>query len=213
MVASIKKDVDFEHGFVETVQPAGQPLKDYFGELNTELPKGFRTEVNLQAIAWIQELANAFSQGYIMTIDYGYTLKELFKPYKGQGTLLGYHRHNVTDDLYDHIGDQDITAHVNFSALSHWGSKNGLTDCGFTNQCHFLLALGVQDAVKKIMAEETDVVAAAKKAALLNYTLLMDMGNKFRVLIQEKGGCNKNFRGLHFLNADHKTNRKGFYTI
>lgn len=196
--------VDFQNGFVETTRPAGQPLIDYFLELNIELPKGFRAEISLRVISWIQELANAMKQGYLITIDYGYTLAEFYKPHRSRGTLLAYYQHSVSDDLYNHIGQQDITAHVNFSALSHWGRKNGLTDCGFTDQCHFLLSLGAPDIIKRIMEEKADVVTAARKAALLNYTLLMDMGYKFKVLIQEKGGCNKDLCGLSVLRPDTK---------
>lgn len=188
--------IDYQDGFIETVQPAAQELKDYLEEMGVKLPKGFKTEINLQAVGWIEEIARAMMKGYVLTIDYGFSSRKLYTPERNGGTLLGYYRHAVTDNLYDHIGDQDITSHVNFSALSCWGNKNGFSDCGFTDQCHFLLSLGVHDVINHVAAEEGDLVKAAKKASLLNYILLMDMGSKFKVLIQEKGGCNKNLLGL-----------------
>jgi SAM-dependent MidA family methyltransferase len=80
--------------------------------------------------------------------------------------------------------------------LSRWGQKNGLTDCGFTDQCHFLLSLGVQDIVREVVSQENNLIMAAKKASLLNYALLIDMGTKFKVLIQKKGDCTKELSGL-----------------
>jgi len=188
--------IDYQNSFVEVVRPASQALKAYFCDLAVQLPKGFLAEVNLQVIPWIREVANAMNKGYVLTIDYGYPSEELYKPQRCSGTLLSYYKHAVSDNLYHHIGEQDITAHVNFSALSRWGSKNGLTDCGFTDQCHFLLSLGVQEVIQTMFSGENDLIQAAKKASLLNYILLMDMGTKFKVLIQEKGGCNKNLLGL-----------------
>ena len=107
-----------------------------------------------------------------------------------------YHKHTVNSLVYENVGSQDITSHVNFSALSHWGSKNGLNDCGFTDQCHFLLALGFREYINKAMSYEKDIVMAAMKASIISHTLLMDMGRKFKVLIQEKGFCEKKLAGL-----------------
>jgi SAM-dependent MidA family methyltransferase len=150
----------------------------------------------LQAIEWIREVTTALNRGYIITIDYGNRSPELYKSCKSQGTLLCYHKHSVNDLVYDNIGEQDITAHVNFSALSHWGSKYGLSECGFTDQCHFFLALGFQECVHKMMSEEKNIIMAAKKAAMLNHILLLDMGTKFKVLIQKKNAPQKQLSGL-----------------
>ena len=188
--------VDYHDGFVEVLRPATQDLKDYISEQGVELPEGFRTEINLQAINWIGEVAGALNRGYVMTIDYGYPASELYKESRSEGTLMCYHKHTVNNSVYENIGRQDITSHVNFSALSHWGSKSGLSDCGFTDQCHFLLALGFKEYLNQAMSYENDIALAAKKASVISHTLLMDMGRKFKVLIQEKGICEKRLAGL-----------------
>lgn len=188
--------IDYQDGFIEITRPARPELKEYFGELGVQLPKGFHTEINLQAIPWLVEVAKAMNRGYVLTIDYGYPSEELYRPQRRDGTILSYYKHAVSDNLYNHIGEQDITSHVNFSALSRWGHKNGLTDCGFTDQCHFLLSLGVQDVVRDLVSQENNLIMAAKKASFLNYILLMDMGTKFKVLIQKKGDCTKDLSGL-----------------
>ncbi len=71
----------------------------------------------------IEEIAAALNSAYVLTIDYGNRSEQLYIPSKSQGTLLCYHKHSINDAVYENIGEQDITAHVNFSALSHWGLK------------------------------------------------------------------------------------------
>src|SRR5688572_28894887 len=135
--------VDYKDGFVELLQPAGEVLKNYLDELQVIIPNGFRTEINLQAIEWIKEIADALKKGFVLTIDYGYPSSALYSNQRGSGTLACYHKHSVNYCPYNNIGEQDITAHVNFSALHHWGLKNGLCFSGFTTQANFLLALGL----------------------------------------------------------------------
>jgi SAM-dependent MidA family methyltransferase len=77
--------------------------------------------------------------------------------------------------------------------------KSGLTDCGFTDQCHFLLSLGLNDYLQKTFAEEPDMILAAKKASFISHTLLFDMGPKFKVLIQSKGVPQAELTGLKYM--------------
>jgi SAM-dependent MidA family methyltransferase len=93
------------------------------------------------------------------------------------------------------VGNQDITSHVNFSALSHWGLKNGLEYSGFTDQGRFLLALGFGDYLEKTEESGKDHLNYKKKAFLIR-TLLQDMGDKFKVLIQQKGVSKQPLSGL-----------------
>lgn len=183
--------VKYDDGFTEVLQPASEELKDYLKELNIELPKGFHSEINLQAISWMKEIANSLNQGYIMTIDYGYLSPELYKPYRSQGTLMCYNNHTVSDNPYNNIGVQDITSHVNFSALINFGTKNGLNKWVFTNQCDFLLSMGFKEPIQQMFINEDDVVQAAQKISFLSHTLLIDMGSKFKFLIQEKNTNHK----------------------
>jgi SAM-dependent MidA family methyltransferase len=188
--------VGYEDRFIETMQPARREIKDYLAELNVQLAPGFRTEINLQAIAWMADIAAAMKKGYVLTIDYGYLSDEFYAQQRCGGTLVCYQKHRVNDQVYEHIGRQDITAHVNFSALSHWGAKLGLDECGYTDQYHFLLGLGVRDYILQLLAGEKDIVAAARKVSMLTHTLLMDMGRKFKVLVQSRNAPGKGLSGL-----------------
>ena len=190
--------VDYKHNFVELLKPAKKALTDYLSELNVVLPKGFRTEINLEAIEWIKEIAASLKKGYVITIDYGYPSQELYSERRSSGTLVCYNKHTINDNPYNNIGEQDITSHVNFSALSHFGFTYGLEHCGLTSQAGFLLALGFKEYLRKVLDEELgqDIMSMVKKESFLTHTLLMDMGLKFKVLIQQKGIPKKKLSGL-----------------
>ncbi|MEJ7679384.1 MAG: SAM-dependent methyltransferase [Segetibacter sp.] len=140
-------------------------------------------------------------KGYVITIDYGYLSGELYSERRSSGTLVCYNNHTINDNPYIDIGEQDITSHVNFSALNHYGSKYGLIYCGLTNQAAFLLALGFKDYLRKTLTLEAgqDIISMVKKESFLTNTLLVDMGLKFKVLIQRKGISKTDLLGLKLL--------------
>ena len=107
------------------MQPASKELTQYLNELGVCLSPGYRTEINLQAVRWIQTLATVLERGYVMTIDYGFESTDLYKPSRSQGTLRCYRNHTTNTSLYEQIGRQDITTYINFSALAHWGPNKG----------------------------------------------------------------------------------------
>jgi SAM-dependent MidA family methyltransferase len=179
--------VDYENDFKEILLPAKKRLIDYFSELNVHLPKGFRTEINLEAIDWIQKVAAALKKGFVLTIDYGYTSYELYSESRRDGTLICYRDHQVNDSPYKDIGKQDITTHVNFSALCHWGEKNGLTSFRLMNQADFLSLHGFREHLMKDLEKEKNLLQAVRKASFITHNLLIEMGTKFKVLIQQKG--------------------------
>jgi SAM-dependent MidA family methyltransferase len=191
--------VGYDTSFREVLQPASQVLTDYLNELGVCLSAGYRTEINLHAIDWIQTLASALTRGYVMTIDYGFESNDLYKPSRSQGTLRCYRNHTTNTSLYEQLGNQDITTYINFSALAHWGAKQGLTTCGLTDQSHFLLALGLTDAIEQAYSGEPNIVQAARNVARLRHTFLVDMGPKFKVLIQQKGVTGSPLSGLSLL--------------
>lgn len=187
--------VDYKDGFFEVLRPAPDELKYHFAELDVILPPGYRTEVNLDAVRWIQEIGSSLKKGFVMTIDYGYPSSELYQEYRSSGTLMCYYKHTSNNRPYEHIGEQDITSHVNFSALEHWGRKSGLELCSFTDQAHFLLGLGIEDYLKKL--QEKDPKNYLRKMLQVK-TLLMEMGETFKILIQKKGMECRELSGLKF---------------
>ncbi|MCX9010459.1 MAG: SAM-dependent methyltransferase [Candidatus Methanoperedens sp.] len=186
---------DYKDGFLEVLKPASDELKDYFVELGVVLPPGFRTEVNLDAVRWIQDIGSLLKRGFVLTVDYGYPSPELYQEYRSLGTLMCYYRHTANENPYEHIGEQDITSHVNFSALERWGNKEGLELCGFTDQAHFLLGLGIEEYLKKL--QESDPRGYMKKMLQVK-TLVMEMGEMFKILVQKKRIECTELSGLRF---------------
>ncbi len=175
--------VDYQNGFREVWKPAGEELKAYFTGLSIELPQGYCAEVNLQARDWLNSVGSSLEQGYVLTLDYGYPGSDLYNASRRMGTLVCYHQHLVSDNFYHHIGRQDITAHVNFSALEKWGNEQGLHVRCFTDQASFLKRLGFE----QILADRTLCgFLPFTKQALLKYILMQDLGRKIMVLLQGK---------------------------
>jgi SAM-dependent MidA family methyltransferase len=190
--------IDYKDDFYEVYRPANEKLKEYLSALGVQLPRSFRTEINLEAIEWIREISSALKKGYIITIDYGNVTTELYSARKSCGTLVCYNKHSVNDRLYNDIGKQDITSHVNFSALVHWGTTLGLDCCGLTDQANFLLALGFKDYLRQNAIQGQDLMSMVKKESFLTHMLLVEMGSKFKVLIQKKGIPAHPLSGLKF---------------
>ncbi len=173
-------------------------LQDYFEQVNidlTDYPKGYRTEVNLAALDWMSAVAAKVSRGYVLTIDYGYTAQRYYSRARSQGTLQCYYRHAHHDDPFAHVGKQDITAHVDFTALENKGHEVGLEKIGFVQQGLFLMALGLGDRIAKLSNPSQPEQAATGKTiqaimmrreALQQLISPMGLGN-FGVLIQGKG--------------------------
>ncbi len=183
--------VGFDREFVEVLRPASAELKDYLFQMGVQLPRGYHAEINLQATNWIREVGAAMRQGWVMTIDYGYPAAALYS--KQSGTLACYRNHQVHHSPYENIGEQDITAHVNFTALDHWGSTQGLEVCGYTNQTHFLQGLGLAASLR--IREQNGI----RHHDLLQLrAFLLEMGQKFKVLIQHKGVKKAPLSGLLF---------------
>lgn len=171
-------------------EPSTPELALFLSDLDVELTVGFTTEINLEAVKWVKQVARVLDRGVIITIDYGHTAQDYYAPERKNGTLMGYYRHAVTTDPFTRVGEQDLTAHVNFSSLAHAGERVGLTTTGFTNLQHFLMGLGIEELIEGCEQESEAVRAAAQ--------LLRPhgMGTTFKVLIQHKGVVVPTLRGL-----------------
>ncbi|MEO8852502.1 MAG: SAM-dependent methyltransferase [Ginsengibacter sp.] len=189
--------LDHEKDFIEILKPAGEKLKNYLLEQQIVLPKNYTTEINLQAIEWIKEIAENLNTGFVFTIDYGFEANELYSEKRNSGTLLCYKGHEINTDFYSNTGLQDITAHVNFSVLSHWGKKYGLDCIGFTTQANFLRSMGLMNYLRKLEKEDSD---ESKNSISQINKLILSMGNKFKLLVQKKEVSQKFLTGLQFAN-------------
>ena len=107
--------------------------------LGIRLPEGYTTQVNLAMETWLEKTALALRRGYGLTIDYGREAAELYSEARARGTLACYYRHIQTDNPYVHVGEQDISAQVDFSTLKQVGQDYGLNAVGKLRKRHFCL--------------------------------------------------------------------------
>ncbi len=161
---------------------------EYFREEGVELSTGQQAEVCLAAKEYMDKIAAILHRGLVVTIDYGYPSYELYAPHRKRGTLMAYRRHKVVEDLYEHVGEQDLTAHVNFSSLVGWGRAAGIEPLAFTDQLRFFLDLGIHEVFAQMEAQSADyadyqVSVQAAKALIMPG----GMGETFKVLVQYKG--------------------------
>ncbi|MCP9449486.1 MAG: SAM-dependent methyltransferase [Nitrospira sp.] len=175
--------VDYQDGgFVECLHPLStDALAAHLHRLNPDWPDGYQTEVNLEALNWIKQVARRMHRGVVLTIDYGHTAQDLYGPERRNGTFLCYSRHSINETPFLRVGLQDMTAHVDFSSLAEAGEAEGLRVTGFTNQLSFLMGLGVEK-----MVEELEPESPAFRSAL-HLLKPNGMGGIFKVLIQHKG--------------------------
>ena len=110
---------------------------------------GWRAEINLDALRWIQRTAGLMRSGFVLTIDYGDKAKALYTAWRKRGTLLCYYKHQANERPLLHPGEQDITAHVNFSALIDEGRRLGMRLHKFTTQRLWLQGLGIQEELEQ----------------------------------------------------------------
>lgn len=172
-------------------------LREYFTELGITLEEQQAAEVNLAAQGWMDRMARALRKGFVLTIDYGYTAEALYSPLRPHGTLIGYYRHTTQTDPLARLGEQDLTAHVDFSNLMRRGEAQGLKTTGFTSQKNFLLGLGLAGYLATLEQWEPDPVRQFKtRLAVKNLILPTGMGEVFKVLIQHKGVERTDLSGL-----------------
>jgi SAM-dependent MidA family methyltransferase len=194
-VTAVKNDRTVNE-FIEVIGEVSTPkITEYFDCLGIDVSAsvyedGYRSEVNLVALDWMSTVAKKLQRGYLLTIDYGHPAHRYYNPRRREGTLQCYYRHRYHSNPYINVGRQDLTAHVDFTALEKQGELCGLNAIGFTQQAWFLMALGVGDRLASLSAnygEVLDVATFLRRREGL-HQLLDPMGlGGFGVLVQSKG--------------------------
>ena len=177
-------------------------LTDYFDEFSVQLPKGYRTEINLRIKDWLQSASEILSEGFILTIDYGYPSREYYSEERNRGTLLCYYRHQVHEDPYTNIGHQDITAHVNFSSVKKWGEFFGFRTLGFCRQGTYLISLGIDGVIRKLFANSPDYLFEVARIKRLIFP--GTLGETHKVMVQYKGKGIPQLQGFSMKNQAEK---------
>jgi SAM-dependent MidA family methyltransferase len=184
--------------FIEVLAPLSTcAISEYFAAQGIVLCEGQHAEAGLEACDWISEIGRRIERSYVLTIDYGHPAGDLFDDHHMRGTLLAYQNHRASEDFYASPGEQDLTAHVNFTALETWGKRAGLETAGFTSQTAFLLALGQGNEFADLYDEgQTEMERTKERLQLKTLIYPEGMGERFQVLIQHKGVTSSQLTGL-----------------
>ncbi len=163
-------DMSVSSGLVQAVDDLGLGLAD-----------GYESELNLRADSWVRELGKLIDVGAIILIDYGYPRAEYYHPQRSEGTVMCHYRHLAHADPLQLPGLQDITAHVDFSAVAEAGVRSGFDVGGFSTQAFFLIGCGLEIMLAKSdpndVGAHMDLVQQIKRL-----TLPTEMGERFKVL-------------------------------
>ncbi len=170
--------------------PSSELLPDYLAAIGVTLAEGQMAEINLEAQRWMRDVARVLKRGFVLTVDYGHAARDLYSPARKNGTLMCYAGHRASEEPYENIGLQDMTAHVDFTSLALAGEQAGLEMTGFTNQLSFLTGLGIEDELHTLDPESPE---CRHVIALLHP---FGMGRTFKVLIQHKGLRRPELAGL-----------------
>ena len=170
----------------EPATPALQAAVEALQASGLATQPGYRSEINLRLAPWTQALGAMLNTGLLLLIDYGYPRAEFYLDERNQGTLMCHSRHRAHSDPYHDLGLQDITAHVDFSALAEAGRAAGLQLAGYTTQANFLIGCGIDALIAEAGIDDPqallNLAAGAKQLLLPN-----QMGERFQVLGLSKG--------------------------
>ncbi len=166
----------------ETGEPASADVERYLRRFFPPPEEGRLYEANLDALTWMARAGRSLREGWMLTIDYGFTRAESLR--FPSGTLMGYRRHTALEDVLEDPGARDITAHVNFTALEEHGAAHRLRRERFETLAQTLLAAGEPDQFAAALGS-ADAKENLRRRMQLK-SLLFGMGETFRVLLQRK---------------------------
>ena len=181
-------------------EPSDPRIEGYLQSMKVALRDGQKAEVNLKALDWMEKMGRCLKKGFVLTIDYGFSAEELYAPHRREGTLLCYHRHQTSEKFFERLGEQDITSHVNFTALILKGEEVGFHFTGLVPQYQFLIGLGLLQEMESLGRDLSEVDGLNLRLTLKH---LIEpeagMGEAFKALVQHKGIESPRLDGLRGL--------------
>lgn len=169
-------------------KPSTERLWKYVQRIGVGLREGQIIEINLEMIDWLARVSGTLENGFLMTIDYGDAANHLYAQDRESGTLRSFYRHRLIDSPLERVGEQDITASVNFTALIEYGCDFGFEAVSYERQTAFLIRMGL---IEMIAGQDTSANTPGDlkdRLALKNLFVPGGVGDNFRVLIQRKSG-------------------------
>lgn len=178
---------DVEQIFIEKHIKCTDPLLlSYIKDENLQLNQGQKFEINTAAKEWMKKLMNSLNSATIITIDYGDLKDEIYSAHRMEGTLMCYYKHQASQQPYSHVGEQDITSHVNFSSCISVGENMGFNH-SYMTQKEFLFQSGILNKLQQHNITDPFHPIVKKNRAIRQLLLSDQMSELFKVLIQKKG--------------------------
>ena len=169
------------------LSPGGEQAAEHLERSGIVPAPGALYDASPASAAWFAEAVRDLARGYAILIDYGYPARELYRDHRLEGTIRAHRAHTVTDDPFGDPGRQDLTAHVDFTALQWAGEREGLKLAGITTQADFLAALGLGERLVAMQKDPTATIADYLSAQAVVLRLIDPGGlGRFRVLIMAK---------------------------
>lgn len=171
--------------FIMAERPAGKTLQAAVAQRMPPLP-GYQSEINLQAEAWVRQMGTWLKKGAALLIDYGFPQREFYHPQRAEGTLMCHFRHHAHADPLLYPGLQDITTHVDFTAIADAAMDGGLDILGYTSQARFLMNAGLIELLTGL--DPHDAAGYAKVVGPVQKLLSeAEMGELFKVMAVGQG--------------------------
>jgi len=167
-------------------KPSTDRLDEYVERMKVKLREDQIVEINLDAVDWLSRMTRALASGFLMTIDYGDLCDSLWTPDRLRGTLRSFHNHRLIDSPLSSLGEQDITASVNFTALIEYGSEFGFEPVSFERQTAFLMRMGLIERIAASYRPDETLNDLKQRLAVKNLFVPGGSSDSFRVLIQGK---------------------------
>lgn len=175
-----------ENRLQERWQPADVDMQAAVAHLQTlnhvQLPEGYSSEYNPNLPGWFAGIAESLQRGAVIQVDYGYHGADYYSVHRSRGTLICHYRHRVHEDPYVYPGLQDITANVDFTAVTEAAVKAGLQLAGYTTQAQFLLGCGMASLFEQAVAQADTVQRLKLAQQFKTLTLPDEMGERFKVI-------------------------------
>jgi SAM-dependent MidA family methyltransferase len=168
-------------------EPSSPLIEERIASLGLALPDGYRGEVNLAIHDWTTHVASALDRGFVLTIDYGEEARNLYVPESDRETLVCYRQHDAGNDPYRNVGEQDITCHVDFTALMRLGDRHGLTTVGYAPQREFLTNLGFSSFIDALDAQGLSAARTTVTRMAMTALVEPEEYGDLKVLAQAKG--------------------------
>jgi len=170
--------------FVPITQPAPANLSEKIAQLNIEFSENYSSEINLALKSWIAAIANFLQRGLVLIIDYGFPRHEYYHPDRSMGTLMCHYQHHAHDNPFFWPGLQDLTTHVDFTAVAEAAIAANLSVGGYTTQANFLLGCGLLAIADNMNNDEKQQYSVAQQ--LKKLLLPGEMGELFKVMALTK---------------------------